>query len=74
MRCVGSIGAMGAWAPINISSGVTNGCQHTVLYITETIEILNRAVHDSNKAVTVFIQRSSAVNYEVINIDFDYQQ
>ena len=30
----------GAWAPINISSGVTNGCQHTVLNITETIEIL----------------------------------
>ena len=39
-RSVGSTGAMGAWAPLNISSGVTNGCQHTVLYIAETIEIL----------------------------------
>ena len=35
-RGVGSMGAMGAWAPINISSGVTNGCQHTALHIIET--------------------------------------
>ena len=38
-RGVRSMGTMGAWAPINISSGVTNGCQHTVLNITENIEI-----------------------------------
>ena len=30
IRGVGSMGAMGAWAPINISSGIPNGCQHTV--------------------------------------------
>ena len=34
------MGAMGAWAPTNTSSGITNGCQHTVLYTTEMIEIL----------------------------------
>ena len=39
-RGVGSMDAMGAWAPINISSCITNGCQHTVLYITEKIDIL----------------------------------
>ena len=39
-RSVGSMGAMSAWALINISSGVTNGCQHTVLYyIAKKIEI-----------------------------------
>ena len=25
------VGNMGAWAPINISSGITNGCQYSVL-------------------------------------------
>ena len=68
------MGAMGAWAPINISSGATNRCQHTALYITERLRYSNKAVNDSNKAVTVFIQRSSVVNYVVININFDYQQ
>ena len=58
---------MGAWAPINIFSGVTNGCQYTVLYILlKRLRYSNRAVNDSNKAVTVFIQRSCVVNYVVI--------
>ena len=39
LRGVGSMSTMGAWAPINTSSGVNNGYQHTVLYITEKMEI-----------------------------------
>ena len=69
---------MGAWAPIKISSCITNGCQHqsvSTLYYTLLIQsrYSNSAVNDSNKAVTVFFQ-SSVVNYVVINIDFYYQQ
>ena len=54
-RGVGSMSAMGAWAPINISSGVTNGCQHTVLQylLLKRSRYSNRAVNDSNKAVTL---------------------
>ena len=32
LRGIGSMGAMSAWAPINISSYITNECQHTVLH------------------------------------------
>ena len=48
------MGAMGVWALINISSCITNGCQHIVPHITEKSRYSNRAVNDSNKAVVAF--------------------
>ena len=37
-RGVGSMGAMGAWAPINISSGVTNGL--STLYYKDRVTVI----------------------------------
>ena len=62
---------MGSWAPINIFSGVTNGCQQNCTILLTRSRYSNIAFNDSNEAVTVFIQRSSVVNYVV---DFDYLQ
>ena len=52
-RGEGSMGAMGAWAPINISSGVTNGFSTLYYILLKRSRYSNRGVNNSNKAVTL---------------------